>query len=196
MIPPMITEANFAVKHLADDVALLVLDNPWLILVAVFGAEGFKTSLGCVVHVLAVHEQLPRPYVAVVHSVQDNAHALVGCDERADTKNKSDGCQGPVSSSSAAQSDDQGNDDAGGNETNAQCASEEHTCRVTIANRPSDKVGVSLVPKTGVNCLEDAAESTRHLGLAPSTEDLSTHKAVVHQLPEMPLMPGFGNSWR
>lgn len=149
-----------AVKHLADDVALLVLDDPWLILVAVLGAEGFKTSLGCVVHVLAVDEQLPRPYVAVVHSVQHNAHALVGCDERADTKNKSDGCQGPVSSTSAAQSDDQGNDDAGGNETDAKCASEEHAGRVTVADRPSDKIGVSLVPKTGVDCLEDAAEST------------------------------------
>ena len=67
---------NLTIKDLADDVSLLVLCDPWLVLVAVAAGKAvhrfFLDLNGLAARfVVAISEQLPWPQVSVVHTVQD-----------------------------------------------------------------------------------------------------------------------------
>ena len=89
-------DPDLAVENLTHHVALLILDDPGLVLVAIGGPKGLETALfqaGLLVFAVALDEELPRAHVAVVHPVEHDAHALVGRDEGRDADHPADGRQ-------------------------------------------------------------------------------------------------------
>ena len=143
-------DPNLTVKDLAHNVALLILDDPGLVLVAVGGPEGLEASLlqagFLVVGVVAFNEQLPGPHVSVVHAMQHNAHTLVGRDERRDADDPAYGRQRAPAATRPAQGQEKGGHGGEQDDADAQAAGEEDAGRVAIADGPTDEVGVGLPP--------------------------------------------------
>ena len=90
---------NLAIKDFADDVALLILDNPRGILVRVGGLNTIDRlthtiafAIGILVD-LRICKQLPGSKVTMMHAVENNAHALVSCNQSGSTNNQSDGSE-------------------------------------------------------------------------------------------------------
>lgn len=148
-------DPDLAVKDLADNVALLVLDDPGLILVAVAAAERVKRPLAHAAAVLAHHlnvalvrlEQLPRPHVPVVHAVEHHTHALVRRHQRRHPEHPADGAQGPIATPGRGQGQHYRGRQSDHDQGHAQGPREEDTRRVAVADAPADEVGVRLPPE-------------------------------------------------
>lgn len=150
---------NLAVKDLADNVALLILDDPRLRLVAIVRSKRVEGSLAVVI--LLVHEELPGTNVTMVHTVEDNTHALVGCDQGGNAQNPSNGSQCSPSAARTAESNQDGDDKGDSNETNTESPGEEDASGVTVADGPTNEVGVSLLAERVLNYFNGQAAGRR-----------------------------------
>lgn len=81
-------DPDLSVEDLADYIALLVLSDPWLILVTVAGSMGCETvervalQIDACSRLVIGSEQFPRTEMAMMHTVQDDAHSLPSRDQR------------------------------------------------------------------------------------------------------------------
>lgn len=105
-----------------------------------------------------------------MHTVKDNTHSLVSGDQGTDSEHERNSRQGSPASSDIAQCKDDSNDEAKDNKTNTKTSCKEHTCGVTVADRPADKVGVGLVAKTLIHRLEDTPECRGMSGVRQSLD--------------------------
>jgi hypothetical protein len=151
-------DPDLPVEDLADDIALLVLDDPRLLLVAVRRAEAVKGALAQLLEVVLRQEQLPGPNVTVVQSVKYNAHALVAGDQRGNTDHEGDGGQSAVAASGAGEGQNEGNHDSDQYSGNAEALCEGDPGWVAIADGPPDEIWVSLATQRCLNRLGNDAE--------------------------------------
>lgn len=116
------------IKDFADDVALLVLGDPWLIFVGICTTEAIDRRFGHIHrlsrNVVRLSEELPWSQMTMVHPVQDHTHALPGADQRGDSNHEADGGKNPPATTSVAESDEDSSDDAANDSANAKTTSE------------------------------------------------------------------------
>lgn len=80
-------DPDLAIEDLADDVPLLVLSDPRLVLVAIARCMRRETVIRVVLDVNASfwfvigYEQLPGTQMTMVHAVENDAHSLPGSDQ-------------------------------------------------------------------------------------------------------------------
>jgi hypothetical protein len=166
-------DPDFTVKDLADDIALLVLGNPGLVLPTVGGVMRHNGIERVRLHLIAGRvvvgrEQLPGAHVTMMHAVQNDAHALPSRDERGDAEKKSDDGEHAPCSASAAEGNDGGSHDTSNDATNAETTSKDDARTVAVTDGPANEVGVSLEAEGPFNCLDDVAESRRVSGVLES----------------------------
>lgn len=157
-------DPDFAVKDAADEVALGVFGHPWFVLERVrTGANKRVVGGGLFVReryfVGGIGEQFPGTQVAVVHAVENDAHALPGGDESGDTDEPADERKHAPPASSGGEGDDEVGDEAGSDGKDAEAAGEDHTRTVAVADGPADEVGVCLSAEGVLDCGDDFAES-------------------------------------
>jgi len=157
-------DPDFAVENLADDIALLVLGDPWLVLPRVarrVRADSVCRVLLCVVALRLVvgREELPWSQVTVVHAVENDAHALPGSNKRGDADDEANQRKDPPGATSTAESEDDGDNETGNNATDAQTTRKDDAGAVAVADRPANEVRVSLATQRPLNCSNDIPES-------------------------------------
>lgn len=139
---------DFTVKDLADDVALFVSRNPWLIFVAVaVRADESLLRHSSLFHcrqLLIIDEKLPGTKVTVVHSVEDNTHALPRSNQGRDANEETNESQASPATTSAAKSDEKAGHEAGNNAADTETTGKDDARSVAVANGPANKVGVGL----------------------------------------------------
>lgn len=152
-------DPDLTIKNLADHIALLVLDNPRLILIG-FASPGrihrCLLALG-----LWVLEELPWAKVAVVHAVKNNAHALIGCNQCRSTKDPEESGDGTETTLLLGQGQENGEEETGEDEENAEAAGEDDAGAVAVADGPADEVWVGLAAEGGLDGAVDIAEGGR-----------------------------------
>ena len=94
-----------------------------------------------------VGKQLPRPKVSMVHSVEDNTHALPGGDESRNSNEPAQEWQNSPSPTSVAEGDEQIGKETSKYAEDAETASEDDARSVAVADGPSDEVRVCLLAK-------------------------------------------------
>lgn len=161
-------DPDFAIKHLADEIALLVLGNPRLILVTVAGVLSSKSlhrvgfeveAFGFVVR----GEQFPGSQMSVMHAVKNNAHSLPGSDESRNTDEETDEGEDAPGSTGAAESDEDSCNKTTYNSTDTEASSKDDTGTVAIADSPANEVGMSL---TAQRPLDRVSNTTKGGGVS------------------------------
>lgn len=154
-----VLDPNFAIKHFAENAALLILDNPWLFLVAVDITKSVKATQRAIV--ACVLEQFPWPDGSVMQAVQYHTHALGSCNERGDTQEPTDGEDGAITPANAAQREndganrreDYGREGRGEDDTDAS--------RIAVGNGPSHEIGMGLFSQYVLSGLNNQTKSGR-----------------------------------
>lgn len=106
---------NLPVEDFAYHIALLVLGDPWLVLV---GIAATKCVERVFLHledrggIIVFGKKLPWAEMTMVHAVKDDAHALPSGKEGGDTEGKPDGREDTPASSSVTQDDEDSSKDA------------------------------------------------------------------------------------
>lgn len=165
-------DPHLTIKDLAHNVALLVLDNPRLVFVAVARAEGLETRLVMVELALcvAVCKQFPWSDVAVVHAMQHHTHSFIGRDQSGNAKHQTNGGYGTVTTAGLAQSEDDSRGKGQENQAHTKTPCEEHASGIAIADCPANKVGVCLAAESILNDSSNAAECRRVGGVSKRGE--------------------------
>lgn len=96
-----------------------------------------------------------------MHSMQDNAHALVRSKEGGDANDETERHQSPPSAICRAECDDNAIDYTSSNTTNAKAFSEHLSWWIAIADGPPDEVGMSLMAEGPLNSADDFSEGRR-----------------------------------
>lgn len=156
-------DPHLTVKDLAYNITLLVLDNPRLILVAVVGAKRVEATLAEIILglLLSMDKQLPGTHMAVMHAVQNDTHALVCGNKCADAEHKRNSRDGTVAASNTAKNHEDAGNKADEDQADTKSAGKEDTGRVAVANRPTNKVGVSLAAKRRLDSVDEETHGSR-----------------------------------
>lgn len=83
----------------------------------------------------------------MMHTVQNDAHTLPGCDERGDTDEPAKERDNAPGSACVAERNEQVGEKASDDGKDAQAASEDDTRSVAVADCPADEVRVRLSAK-------------------------------------------------
>lgn len=106
-------------------------------------------------------EQLPRTKVAVVHAVEDDAHALPRRDQRRYADEEAEEREHAPRATGVAERQDNGSDQPDHDPADAQTTGEDDTRTVTVADGPADEVGVSLAAERPLDRRHDVLERRR-----------------------------------
>lgn len=90
--------------------------------------------------------------------MQDDTHTFPGSDERRDADNKANQGKDPPATTSAAESQDDGDNETSDDAADAQSTGEDDTGTVAVANGPADEIGVSLATERPLNGGDDILE--------------------------------------
>lgn len=149
-------DPDLAIKDLSHNIALLVLDNPWLILVRFSSPSGIHRCL--LTLGLWVLKQLPWAEVAVVHAVEDDTHALVSSNQSGSTKDPEESCNSAETTLLLGKGEEDRDEETGEDEEEAEGTSEDDTSAVAVADSPADEVWMRLAAKGGLDGAVDVAE--------------------------------------
>lgn len=95
----------------------------------------------------------------MVHAVQDNTHALPGGNQCSDTNEPANERKHAPAATSRGKSDDDVGDETSGDGEDTEAASKDDTRAVTVADSPTDEVGVSLLAEGELDGGDYIAES-------------------------------------
>lgn len=93
-----------------------------------------------------------------MHTVEDDTHALPPSVQSSDTDEESQEGEGSPATVGRAQSHDHSENDTGDDTSNAETLGKCLSWCVTVANGPSDEVGMKLVTKSELDCGNDVLE--------------------------------------
>lgn len=166
---------NLAIEDLADDVALVVLGDPRLVLVAVGGGVRLEAVERIRLEVKAGgliigSEELPRTQMTMMHAVQDDAHSLPGGNQGGDADEEADDGEDTPGTARTAEGEEDGSNEATDDAGNTKTAGEDDTRTVAVADGPSDEVGVGLAAERPLDRGSDIAEGRRMRGVLESME--------------------------
>lgn len=108
--------------------------------------------------------------MAMVHAVEDDTHALPCCNQRRDTDEEANERNDTPCTTSAAAGEDDGDDETSEDAEDAESAREDDTRPVTIADSPTDEVGVCLASERPLDCRHDVAKGRRMSRVLESME--------------------------
>lgn len=94
------------------------------------------------VTILNFYVMLPRPQVARVCVVQDDAQSFVGCYHGGDAEEPLDGCEDAEPAVGSREGEEDGYDEAKGDVGHAHGTDEEDAGFVAVADGPPDEVGM------------------------------------------------------
>jgi hypothetical protein len=174
---------HLAVKHLPDDIALVVFRDPWFVFVAIMGAKAVKRSSFQVIArgiIVISREELPWSKVTMMHAVKNlarsvriisgvpsthNTHALPGCKEGRDANDKPNCRDCSPCTGGRADGEQDNAEKATKDTTNAELFSEELARWIAVADGPTNEVGMRLLTKRSLDSGEHFTESRRVSGV-------------------------------
>lgn len=90
--------------------------------------------------------------------MKDDTHSLISCDESSNSNDPEEGGNGSDAAWGCGKREEDGPEEAGDYEEDAQATSKDDACTVAVTDGPADEVWVGLAAKRGLDCLVDVAE--------------------------------------
>lgn len=168
-------DPHLAVEDFADEIALLVLGHPRLVLEAI--AELVRIELVPRIslqvdagRLVIRNEEFPRIQVTAVQSVQEDTHSLPGSDQCGDTDHETDHRQYTPSASSTAESDENSSNKTSDDEAYTENSSEGDARAIAVADSPPNEAGMCMAAKRPLDRGDDVLKRRRVGGVLEGVE--------------------------
>lgn len=104
----------------------------------------------------------------MIHAVHADTHALVTCHHGTDPNGPPNGGHGAPAAADAAEGENDGDDECAKDASKTEASRKGYPHGITVADRPSDEIGMVLVMKRVLDSLEDPVQGSGMGGVRES----------------------------